>query len=111
MLILGASQCVRTWRPFLWLGEWTWESLCGRMFAGVCYHLGCVPCALGLLLHGSSGSECVVNLSGCTGRMSFPFSSIRRDESVTCGTPDTGRCKQMHEVVQRWKSVPEVLGV
>ena len=65
----------------------------------------------GLFLHGSSGSEYVVNLSGFIGRMNFPFPSIRRDESVTCGTPNTGRCKQTHEVVQRWRSVPEVLGV
>ena len=35
-------------------------------------------------------SESVVTLSGCIGRMSFPFSSIRREASVTCGTPDTG---------------------
>ena len=25
---------------------------------------------------------------------SFPFLSIRSEASVTCGTPDTGRCKQ-----------------
>ena len=36
MLMLGASQCVRTRCPCLWLGEWTWGSLCGRMFAGDC---------------------------------------------------------------------------
>ena len=111
MMNLRARQCVRTWHPCLWLGEWTWRSLCGRLFAGICQPLGCVPCALGLLLHGSSVSECVVPLSGCIGTMSFPFPSIRRDESVTCGTPNTGRCKQMHEVVQRWRSVPEALGV
>ena len=94
MMNLRARQCVRTWHPCLWLGEWTWRSLCGRLFAGICQPLGCVPCALGLLLHGSSVSECVVPLSGCIGTMSFPFPSIRRDESVTCGTPNTGRYKQ-----------------
>ena len=91
--MFGASQCMRTWHPCLWLGEWTWGSLCRRPFAGVCQHLGCVPCALGLLLHGSSVSECVVMLSSCIGRI-FPFPSIRREVSVTCGTPDTGRYKQ-----------------
>ena len=43
--------------------------------------------------------------------MSFPFPSIKREASVTCGNPDTGRCKQTHEDVQTWKSVPEVLEV
>ena len=92
--MLGASQCVRTWHPCLWLGEWTQGSLCRRPFAGVCQHLGCVPCAPGLLLHSPSVSECVVTSSGCIARMSFPFSSIRREVSVTCGTPNTGRYKQ-----------------
>ena len=58
--------------------------------------------------------------SGCIGRMSFPYPSIRREASVTCGTPNTGRCKQtpyrrenkcMKIDVQMWKSVPKVLGV
>ena len=59
-------------------------------------------------------------LSGCIGRMSFPYPSIRREASVTCGTPNTGRCKQtpykgenkrMKIDVQTWRSVPKVLGV
>ena len=78
----------------LWMGEWTRGSLCRRPFAGECQHLECVPCSPSLLLHDSSVSECVVMSSGCTGRMSFPFPSIRKEVSETCGTPDTGRCKQ-----------------
>ena len=59
-------------------------------------------------------------LSGCIGRMSFPYPSVRREASVTCGTPNTGRCKQtpykgenkrMKIDVQTWRSVPKVLGV
>jgi len=78
MMMLSASQCVRTWNPCLWLGEWTRGSLCRRLFAGMCWHLGCVPCAPGLLLHGPSVSECVVTSSSCIGRI-FPFPSIRRE--------------------------------
>ena len=57
----------------------------------MCQHLGCVPYTPGIFLYGSSVSECVVTSSGCIGTMSFPFPSIRKEESVTCGTPDTGR--------------------
>ena len=65
-------------------------------------------------------SQCVVMLSGCIGRMSFPYLSIRREASVTCGTLNTGRCKQtpckgenrrMKTDVQTWRSVPKVLEV
>ena len=120
MMMLGANQCVKTWHPCLWLVEWTQGSLCGRPFAGVCQHLRCVPCSLGRLLHGYSVSECVVMSSGCIGRMRFPYLSIRREASVTCGTPNTGRCKQtpckgenrrMKTDVQTWRSVPKVLGL
>ena len=94
MMVFWASQCMRTWHPCLWSGEWTRVSLCRRPFAGMCQHLRYTLFAPGLLLYVSSVSECVVTSSGCIGKTSFPFLSIRKEESVTCGTPNTGRCKQ-----------------
>ena len=83
-MVFWASQCMRTWHPCLWSGEWTWVSLCRRPFAGMCQHLRYTLFAPGLLLYVSSVSECVVTSSGCIGKTSFPFLSIRKEESVTC---------------------------
>ena len=53
--------------------------------SGVCLCPGPLPAWL--------FSQCVCG-HGCIGRMSFPFPSIRKEESVLCGTLDTRRCKQ-----------------